>query len=115
MKKVLPGILISVTALFLVFLTGLFIGRQQIKSHNLPDYTVAIESEPTAPTAPKKININTATASELSDLPGIGYGLATDIVAYREANGPFASTHDITLVKGIGVKRYEAIANLICV
>ena len=48
------------------------------------------------------IDINTATAAELQDFPGVGKSTAEKIIAYREANGPFASCDDLTKVKGIG-------------
>ena len=49
-----------------------------------------------------KINLNTAGVDELMTLPGIGEKRAADIVADREANGPFRIAEDITRVKGIG-------------
>ena len=48
------------------------------------------------------VNINTASVGELDSLPGIGPSKAAAIVAYRDANGPFASCSDLTNVKGIG-------------
>lgn len=48
------------------------------------------------------ININTASAIELAQLDGIGETKALAIVADRQANGPFASTEDLTRVRGIG-------------
>lgn len=54
-----------------------------------------------------KININTATVSELMTLDGIGEVKAKAIVEYREQNGYFKSINDITLVKGIGEKTLE--------
>ena len=48
------------------------------------------------------VNINTATEEELDTLPGIGEELARRIVAYREENGPFATTEELINVKGIG-------------
>jgi competence protein ComEA len=49
-----------------------------------------------------KININTASNSDLEALPGIGPTLAQRIVEYRQANGPFNRLEDIKKVKGIG-------------
>ena len=113
MKKVFPGIIISITAVFIVFIVGLFVGRQQTESQQIPEYIPVIITEPTDPVS--KININTASASELSELPGIGYVLATRIVNYREEHGPYKTISDITSVEGIGNKRFEAIMELICV
>ncbi|RJP86137.1 MAG: helix-hairpin-helix domain-containing protein [Desulfobacteraceae bacterium] len=54
--------------------------------------------------AVEKININTASAEELTQLKGVGNKLAAHIVAYREANGPYKTVQDLELVKGIGPK-----------
>ena len=62
-----------------------------------------------------KININTASRSELMDLPGIGNVLAGRIVDYRSQYGYFSSIEDIKRVSGIGEKRFEAIMNKITV
>ena len=61
------------------------------------------------------ININTASASELDGLPGIGPTLAGRIVAYRTENGPFVSPEDIINVAGIGPATYERFKDLITV
>jgi competence protein ComEA len=55
----------------------------------------------------QKININTASAEELSQLKGIGPSHAAKIVAYREKNGPFKMPQDLTQVSGIGQKTFE--------
>jgi len=62
-----------------------------------------------------KININLATQSELTDLPGIGNTLASRIVDYRRQHGDFQRIEDIRNVSGIGEKRYEAIQDKITV
>lgn len=54
-----------------------------------------------------QININTAGASRLEELPGIGPALAERIIAHRNANGPFASLDALANVKGIGEKTLE--------
>lgn len=59
------------------------------------------------------ININTATEAELTTLPGIGQTKANQIVAYRKANGDFASIEDIKNVSGIGDGIFNQINSLI--
>jgi len=54
-------------------------------------------------------SINTASASQLEKLPGIGPVLAKDIVLYRESSGGFKDIEEIKNVKGIGEKKFEAI------
>jgi len=54
-----------------------------------------------------KININKASAEELTQLNGIGATYAERIVQYREAHGAFAHPEDITKVPGIGPKTWE--------
>ena len=62
---------------------------------------------------PAIVNINTATAQELSSFPEIGEKIAERIVAYREKNGPFKSTDEIMSVSGIGAKTYEKLKSYI--
>lgn len=82
-----------------------------------PIETNPTETTGTAATQPiptlGKLNINTASAAELMDLPGIGEVYAKRIVEYRTLNGPFKTISDITKVEGIGTKRFEAIMDLI--
>jgi competence protein ComEA len=54
----------------------------------------------------KKVNINTADASQLALLPRIGPSVAGKIVAFRKENGPFKSPEDLLLVPGIGEKTF---------
>ena len=54
-----------------------------------------------------KININKASAEELTQLKGIGPSIAAKIIEYRDKNGPFKNPEDITMVSGIGSKTYE--------
>ncbi len=87
---------------------------------NLPPSPTSGEAPPTpSPVQPPqpgaKINVNTATAAELEQLPGIGPVLAQRIVEYREAHGPFQSIEDIKKVSGIGEAKFEQIKDLITV
>jgi competence protein ComEA len=63
----------------------------------------------------QKININTATISQLDTLPGIGEATANKIVKYREENKKFNSIEEIKNVNGIGDKKFEEIKDLICI
>jgi competence protein ComEA len=83
-------------------------------------------SQPPAPAATEEvrmggvtigglININTATQTDLEMLPGIGPAMAANVIAHREANGPFATIESILDVPGIGEGRFEAIRDLITV
>jgi len=62
-----------------------------------------------------RININTASQSELMDLTGIGKVTAERIIDYRSKNGPFAKIDDLMKVSGIGQKKYDAIKDKITV
>lgn len=70
-----------------------------------PDASGA-EAPPTGGPA-LSVNLNTASAQELTALPGIGETLAGRIVAYREENGPFLRADQIMAVSGIGPGTYE--------
>ena len=51
----------------------------------------------------RSVDINTASAGVLaSAIDGVGENKAANIVAYRDANGPFTSVDELTNVKGIG-------------
>lgn len=62
-----------------------------------------------------KINLNTATAEQLDELPGIGKAKAKAIVEYREQHGPFQHPDEVMSVKGIGPAIYEKIKTAIVV
>ena len=68
-----------------------------------------IETESTS-----KININTATQSELEVLTGIGPSMASKIIDYRKQNGKFKTIDDIKNVPGIGDSKFQSIRDEIC-
>ena len=65
--------------------------------------------------APKRININTASARELEKLPGIGRGFAQQIVEHREKYGPFRRSEHLIMLRGLSDKRFRALRDLITV
>lgn len=56
-----------------------------------------------------KIDINTATQTELETISGIGPSTALKIVEYRKENGTFSSIEDIKNVPGIGEAKFNSI------
>lgn len=61
------------------------------------------------------VNINTADATMLQTLSGIGEKRAADIINYRETNGLFETIDDLDQVSGIGEKTMEKLRPLITV
>lgn len=60
-----------------------------------------------APQAPQRpVNLNTATVTELMQLPRIGQKTAERIVAFRHQHGGFQRPEELMNVKGIGEKSY---------
>lgn len=112
--------LLLVTAAFICIMTGVLIGRHtsgNFYSANKPSAGQEdIPSETNAEaTDGGKLNINTATAAELTDLPGIGDTIAGRIIDYRNENGLFRAVDDLALVEGIGEKKIDAIREYITI
>jgi uncharacterized protein len=59
------------------------------------------------------VDVNSASASLLSFVAGVGAKLATNIVEYREKNGTFKTKKELLNVKGLGAKAYEQLAGFI--
>ena len=58
------------------------------------------------------LNVNTAEAAALEELPGIGPALAAAIVEHRRRSGPFAAVDELVEVSGIGPAKLEEIRPL---
>jgi competence ComEA-like helix-hairpin-helix protein len=74
-----------------------------------PGLAARLDSAPTAclprcPAArlPSRLNLNSASASELDRLPGIGPARAAAILQERERRGPFTSVEELSRVPGLG-------------
>jgi competence protein ComEA len=78
---------------------------------------VPVEGAAPAPDAAGdgRIDLNTATAAELDELPRIGEAMAQRIIQWREANGRFTSVEDLLAVPGIGDKMLETLRPLVTV
>lgn len=103
--------LLMMAAVFFLAMAGLY--AQAVSAAEGTEYIITTEQKAAQPVVPEPeenpeeeaagpVDINTAAAEELQNLPGVGPVLAQRIVEYREANGPFASMEDLLGVKGIG-------------
>ncbi len=59
------------------------------------------------------IDLNTADASLLESLPGVGPATAAAIIDHRERNGPFASVEGLLEVRGIGEAKLAQLRDLV--
>lgn len=77
---------------------------------------VSSETAPQPAAAPGAlVNVNTASAAELVQIPGIGTTLAARIVSHRETNGRFRTVDELQKVKGISRKKLEKLRPFISV
>ena len=63
----------------------------------------------------EKVNINTATAEQLMQLPGVGEKTANKIINHRNENGEFKTLDQLKEVSGIGEKKYEKMKDMITI
>jgi competence protein ComEA len=61
------------------------------------------------------INVNSASTTELEELPGVGEVIAQAIVDHRTENGAFTSVDQLLDVSGIGDATLESIRELVTV
>ena len=89
------------------------VGEQTVNAAGGADGSVA--ASPGVSDATSLVNINTASASELQTLSGIGPSMAQSIIDERTQNGAFTSVDDLMRVSGIGEKKFAKIKDCICV
>ena len=116
-----PGItiLLLTCGLCLAFTGGLFVGRNvnaaPVQISTVNPSPVPTDTSADSGSAEQRIDINTATAAQLEQLPGIGPSLAQKIIDYRDANGAFTSVGELLNVPGIGTGRLEDILSFITI
>jgi competence protein ComEA len=59
------------------------------------------------------VDLNSADAAALDELPGVGPATAEAIIAHREASGPFSSVDELLDVRGIGEAKLEQLRPLV--
>ena len=88
-----------------------------------PAEVPVVEAPPAAPPAAREtgvapawpIDVNTATAAQLQELPGVGPITASAIVEHRDRVGPFLSVEAVQDVSGIGPVKLAGIRDLVTV
>lgn len=84
-----------------------------LEGEELPEGEVSLGQGAATSTSDGVVNINTATESELTTIPGIGPAKATAIIQYREENGPYSTPEGLMDVSGIGQKTFEKLQHQI--
>ncbi len=77
-----------------------------------PAMPAPVTAQAVAQTTGNSVNINIASANELAGMPGMSASKAAAAIEFRNANGPFATCHDLQKVKGIGVKTVEKLLSV---
>ncbi len=62
-----------------------------------------------------RVNLNTATLEELTELEGVGEVIAERIIEFRKETRPFETVYDFKLVRGVGETLFENNKNQITV
>lgn len=78
-----------------------------------PDAAAGAGAAAPGGTGASGISLNTASAQDLTELPGVGEATAAAIVAHRESIGTFTSIEQLLDVKGIGPAKFDAIKDLV--
>lgn len=70
---------------------------------------------PSTPASTAALNLNTANASQLEGLPGVGKAVAGRIVEYRQKQGGFKKVEELMNIRGIGEKSFLKLKPLVSV
>ena len=112
--------ILAVAVLFLGFLGG-WLYRSQlgrpitVETQHVLAREVEVSLPPATGTMGEKINVNEATAEELTAIPGVGEKLAQAIVDERERGGPYLYPRDLLRVSGIGEESVQGLLDYITV
>ena len=88
---------------------------QRAAPEEAAESTQTVAEEAVDATADDRLDLNTATAEELQELPGIGEVIAQRIIDYRELCGRFLDPEQLMEVDGIGQAKYEKLRELVTV
>lgn len=90
--------------------------KEEVKELTVSQYVTGDQDMPAeTKDTPGLVNINTADAKELMNLPGIGQAKADSIIDYRTTNGSFRSIEELMNISGIKEGLYNRISSYITV
>lgn len=97
--------------------TGLNLARLLVDGEQILVGIEPVPGDPAGVAAPtgSKVNLNTATAEQLDELPGVGPVTAKSILDWRTKNGRFTKVEDLLDVKGIGQATLDDLRDLVTV
>ena len=103
-----PHIIISILVVA-ILAGGAYYSSRVSESAPKVVYSTSLDEAKAEAQTPLLVNINTADAKELDELPGVGPSTAEKIIEYRHRNGSFKSVDELEGVSGIGPKKLEKI------
>lgn len=115
MKKVSQFFVIGILLCVAVYI-GVFIGRTgagnilTLPKNNSGNYETSVSSH-----TYRKINLNTATVDDLTDIPDVGLSVAEAIIQYREEYGKYYKVSELKHIDGITDELYETITRYVTV
>ncbi|MDP9455694.1 MAG: helix-hairpin-helix domain-containing protein [Actinomycetota bacterium] len=101
MGRYKPQVVVSVLVVA-VLLGGAYYSSRASEATPRVVYSTALDEAVAEAQAPLLLNVNTAEAEDLEDLPEVGPSTAQSIVEYRESNGSFRSLDELA-----SVRKYE--------
>lgn len=109
-RKFIDLAILLMVCLFVVFALGYWIGLNQRGVIVEKGETEALGLAPMTQIQEDVVllDLNRATAEELTSLPGVGEKLAETIVKFREKHGDFQSVWELTAIEGIGEKKLDS-------
>lgn len=100
----------TIALLILLSLLAIQIGFRFFQMQARPEIVVIPKEEISEP---KRIDVNRASAAELTALPHIGPVLARNIIEYRQTYGTFKTVEELSKVKGLGPETIRKITPLL--
>ena len=101
---------VAVFSAFFLLVLSLHPGCSSYESQTFSRTKPSVISTPA-----KAVNINTADADELQQIPGIGPALAKKIIDHRDRYGLFRRPEEILIVDGISEKRFRELRRFILI